>query len=94
MLAGVWPEPCVEIMRAVAAGDAEKARAIDARLSPVWAIFQKHSSLRVIYAAARVLGLIETDPPRPILPLAGAALAEVEDVMARVGFGGTMPGGT
>ena len=90
VLAGIWPEPCIEIVRAVGLSDIERARMIDARLKPIWELFRKLTSLRVVYATARVLGLAQADPPRPILPLSGAAVAEVEAVMTRVGFGGSV----
>ena len=81
VLAGTWAAPCVAIRRAVAAGDAEEARAIHARLQPLWDLFIRHTSLRVVYAIADRLSLAPGDPPRPLLPLAAKARREVDSVV-------------
>ena len=46
---------------------------MNARLEPLWVLFREFSSLRVIYASTDPLGICRAAPPRPILPLAGAA---------------------
>lgn len=56
--------------------------ALDGRLTPLWALFTAHSSLPVLYAAADLLGLCRTEPPRPILPLRDGARRQVADVLA------------
>lgn len=73
VLAGLFPKPMVEIRRAVATGDAAAARRIDRALQPVWALMREHGGVRVMYAAANHVGLTDAQPPRPILPLSGAA---------------------
>ena len=75
--AGLFPRPCLAIVRAVQAGDVAGARALNAELAPLWALFKAHSSLRVIYALADHLGLCRAVPPRPILPLAPEIRAEI-----------------
>lgn len=67
--AGLFPRPCLEIVRAVQAGDADRARALDAAMAPLWELFKAHSSLRIVYGLAEDLGLARAVPPRPILPL-------------------------
>lgn len=81
VLAGILPAPGVAIVRALRQGDVATARQINAALSPLWALFKTHSGLRVAYAIAGILGLAETAPPRPILPLSAAAIGEVERVL-------------
>jgi 4-hydroxy-tetrahydrodipicolinate synthase len=66
---GLFPAACMEIVAAIEAGHAEKARALNARLQPLWDLFVEFSSLRVMYAAVNLLGLCRAAPPRPILPL-------------------------
>ncbi len=88
VLAGVLPAPCVAMARAARAGDADSMRAWDARLAPVWALFAAHTSLRVSYAMARVLGLWLGAPPRPILPVGLEVEREVEAVLRRLDFSG------
>ncbi|MDP4003712.1 dihydrodipicolinate synthase family protein [Methylobacterium sp. NEAU K] len=75
--AGLFPRTCLAIVRAVQSGDAARARALDAELAPLWALFKAHSSLRVAYALADHLGLCRAEPPRPILPLAPEIRAEI-----------------
>lgn len=81
VLAGLFPAPLVAIRRAVAAGDFETARRLNAALAPLWELFREFSGLRVVYAAARLAGLCQAAPPRPILPLAPAAQARVAAVI-------------
>jgi 4-hydroxy-tetrahydrodipicolinate synthase len=78
VLAGLYPQTCMDIRRAVQAGDATRARQLNARLAPLFDLFKTHSSLRVIYAAANLTGVCQAAPPRPILPLAA-------EVQARIG---------
>lgn len=83
---GLFPEPCLRIVRAIQAGDAETARRLNGELQPLWEIFRKYTSLRVVYAAANQLGLCQAAPPRPILPLGEAAQAEVAAVIGQLGL--------
>ena len=82
VLAGLFPEVCLAIVRAAQSGDSEGARLLNSALAPVWALFTKYSSLRVAYAIADIRGVCRTEPPRPILPLPAEARAKVETVLA------------
>jgi 4-hydroxy-tetrahydrodipicolinate synthase len=75
--AGLFPRACGAIVRAAQAGDADRARALNAELEPLWALFRAHSSLRVVYALTEILGLCRTDPPLPIRPLPPEVVAEI-----------------
>jgi len=75
--AGLVPQPCRAIVRAVEAGDVDRARTLNAALEPLWALFKAHSSLRVVYALADILGLCRAEPPRPIRPLPPEVRAEI-----------------
>ena len=75
--AGLFPQPCRAIVRAVEAGDADRARTLNAALEPLWALFKAHSSLRVVYALADILGLCRAEPPRPIRPLPPEVRTEI-----------------
>jgi 4-hydroxy-tetrahydrodipicolinate synthase len=81
VVGGLFPAPCIAIRDAVARRDFEAARRINASLEPLWTLFRAFSSLRVIYAAANILGLCATHPPRPILPLPDAARRQVAEVL-------------
>ena len=85
--AGLWPAPCLSILRAAQRGDAGEARRRNGDLEPLWALFRAHTSLRVVYAAADILGLCRAAPPRPILPLPDAVRGEVAAVVERLGLG-------
>ena len=78
---GLFPAACMEVVAAIEAGHAEEARALNARLQPLWDLFVEFSSLRIIYAAVNELGLCRTAPPRPILPLPEHAQHRVGQVL-------------
>ena len=77
VIAGLFPEVGVAIVRAVRSGDAAEARRLSARLGPLWALFKEFSSLRVIYACADLLGLSHAVPPRPVLPVPDATRRDI-----------------
>ncbi|MCJ2082996.1 dihydrodipicolinate synthase family protein [Methylobacterium sp. J-090] len=84
VMGGLFPHAAMAIVRAVRDGDADAARALDARLQTLWSLFREFSSLRVMYTCAEELGLCNTRPPRPVLPLAGAARDKVVQTLRRL----------
>ncbi len=80
---GLFPETAKQITEAAAAQDHERVTALTARLEPLWALFRKHGgSIRVIAAAAGVLGFTDTDClPRPLQPLSTSDIAEIVRVI-------------
>jgi 4-hydroxy-tetrahydrodipicolinate synthase len=85
VLAGTLPEPALTIMRAVQAADDAGARAASARLAPLWDLFARHGSLRVIAAIAEQLGLAERSClPLPIRGLDDAARAAVAEAVSEL----------
>lgn len=85
VVAGVLPVQAVALAQAAQTGDAGTARALDARLHPLWGLFKQHGGLRVVYAAANLMGLTDANPPRPILPLVDHARQEVSAILAELG---------
>ncbi len=81
VMAGLFPRTALALTRAAQGGDAAGARALDARLEPLWALFKAFSSLRVMYLAADLLGLCQAQPPRPILPLGDAARRRIAETL-------------
>ena len=81
VLAGLFPGPCMEIRAAVQRRDFGEARRMNAALQPMWDLFTELSSLRVIYAAANLLGLCRAEPPRPVLLLGEDAQRRVAHVL-------------
>jgi len=76
VVGGLFPKAITQILAAVQGGNVDEARRLDERLKPLWDLFTELSSLRVMYAAANLLGIHAT-PPRPILPLSEAAQRRV-----------------
>ena len=83
---GLFPAACMEIVAAAEAGHADKARALNARLQPLWDLFVEFSSLRVMYAAVNLLGLCRAAPPRPVLPLPEAAQRRIGQTLDALGL--------
>ena len=81
VIAGLFPQTSMAIIRAVQSGEADEARRLNARLQPLWDLFKEFSSLRVIYASADLLGICRAAPPRPILPLSETARQRVADTL-------------
>ena len=82
VLGGLLPDICLKIVRAARQGNATEARRLDAELGPVWDLFRRYSSLRVVYALAEQFDLCRAQPPRPILPLPDAVKREIADTFA------------
>jgi 4-hydroxy-tetrahydrodipicolinate synthase len=72
--AGLWPEQSFMLARAATAGDACE---LQARFQPMWDLFKTYGSLRVIYAAAHLMGLTSAKPIRPVMPLPEALTPHV-----------------
>jgi 4-hydroxy-tetrahydrodipicolinate synthase len=69
VIAGLLPKPALKLMQAAQAGDSAETQRINSHFEPLWTLFKELSSYRVVHAAASVLGLCQSEPPRPILPL-------------------------
>ena len=81
VIAGLFPQTSMAIIRAVQNGEADEARRLNTKLQPLWDLFKEFSSLRVVYASANLLGICRAAPPRPILPLSEAAQQRVADML-------------
>ena len=85
VVGGLLPRPAAALAKAAMAGDRAETARLDLSFSPLWNLFKTHGSLRVIYAAAGLLGLSQSYPPRPLLPLSAAIVAEIEAAIAAIG---------
>lgn len=74
VIGGLFPRAALAITRAAQAGDVQEATRLSERLRPLWALFDQHGgSLRVVAAAAELLGLVEHPTlPLPLKTLEGA----------------------
>jgi 4-hydroxy-tetrahydrodipicolinate synthase len=84
VLGGLLPGPSLALLRAAQAKDEAEVRRIDATLQPLWDLFKEFGSLRVVYAAANLLGLTDAQPPRPILALGAAESARIRLALAEL----------
>lgn len=78
VVAGLLPDPALALTRAAQSGNNTEVERINAAFTPLWDLFKTHSSFRVMYVIADLLGLAKIEPPRPILPLGTEAYGQVE----------------
>lgn len=64
---GLFPEQAAALAAAAIKGDREAADRCDAVFVGLWDMFRAQGSLRLMYAAANMLGLTEALPPKPLL---------------------------
>ncbi|WP_411837107.1 dihydrodipicolinate synthase family protein [Paracoccus sp. ME4] len=79
--AGLWPDTTLTLSCAASAGDAASTRQAEERFQPLWDLFRRHGSLRVIHTAARLMDLTETDPQHPVLPLPDRELSALRSAI-------------
>ncbi len=89
VLGGIFPKTCLALTRAAQAGETAGAKRLDAALEPVWGLFRKYTSLRVVYEIARQLGLSTAEPPRPILSVCEDAKRDIATTLASLPQGMT-----
>jgi 4-hydroxy-tetrahydrodipicolinate synthase len=80
VIGGTFPQTALALTRAAQSGDADRVLNLSDELEPLWALFRRHGSLRVMSAAASHLGL--TGEPNLPLPLRGLDEAARQDVVA------------
>ncbi|ACL63305.1 dihydrodipicolinate synthase family protein [Methylobacterium nodulans] len=81
---GLFPETCMTIVRLIQGRRADEARRLNAALQPLWDLFKEYSSLRVMYAAANLLGICRAQPPRPILPVPDQVRQRIGETLTRL----------
>lgn len=77
VVGGLLPAQALALTRAAQKGDRETVQAMEQDFQPLWALLKQYGGVRVMYAAANLMGLTEAQPPRPILPLDGAARDQI-----------------
>ncbi len=79
---GLFVHPALALCRAAQSGDVGAATRASDRLEPLWALFGRYGSLRVISAAAEELQLVATpNLPLPVLGLEASARSELRVVL-------------
>jgi 4-hydroxy-tetrahydrodipicolinate synthase len=85
VIGGTLPQVALDITRAARSGDHANATSQSERLAPLWNLFARHGSLRVIAAVAEHLGLARPHSlPLPIRGLAAADRADVVEVCTKL----------
>lgn len=74
VLGGLFPQTALALTRAALSGDSDHAQQLSRRLAPLWEMFNQHGSLRVVAAAAELLGHVSA----PCLPAPLRALNAAE----------------
>jgi len=89
VLAGTLPIPAIQLYQAAKQNDVATFERLQADLAPLWLLFQKFGSLRVVYTIIQELQLLGNDfdydasccLPKPILPLSGQDRVLVMDAL-------------
>lgn len=69
VVGGLFPERAAALTSAAMAKDRAEADAHNAAFEPLWELCRAIGSVRVMYAAANIIGLTQAQPPRPLLGL-------------------------
>lgn len=77
VLGGLLPQLCMRLL-AESTHPSSQAAGVFAAMEPLWALFKQHGSVRVVAAAAELLGLAQSPClPLPLLSLQGEERAKV-----------------
>ena len=83
VLGGTLPVECLALVRAAQSGAVDDASAASVRLEPLWQLFERYGTYRVIAAVTEQLGLVpRMNLPRPVRPLDGAGMRDVAGALA------------
>lgn len=82
--AGLLPEQAVALTRAARRGDETETARLDRAFAPLWDLFRRFGSYRVMFTLADLMGHGPLRPPRPLLPLPASERPAVEAALAAV----------
>jgi 4-hydroxy-tetrahydrodipicolinate synthase len=84
-IAGLFPNSMLRITRAIQGKNYPEALTLNQTLEPLWALFNQHGSLRVIAAAAELLGLVnENCLPLPLRSLSKESRQQLFSVLNKL----------
>jgi 4-hydroxy-tetrahydrodipicolinate synthase len=85
VLGGLFPKAALAITRAAQTGNIDEAIRLSERLEPLWAMFARRGSLRVMATAAELQGLVNSPSlPLPLKALEGIEREEVKSLLAKL----------
>ena len=84
VVGGTFPHTAMKLVTAVQNEDRHTVQRVDESFQPLWELFQEFGSLRVVYAAANILSLIDAAPPLPLLPLPSNIQQRVETAIEAI----------
>lgn len=83
VLGGTLPVECLALVRAAQSGAVDDASAASVRLEPLWQLFERYGTYRVIAAVTEQLGLVpRMNLPRPVRPLDATGMRDVAGALA------------
>ncbi|API55088.1 dihydrodipicolinate synthase family protein [Rhizobium leguminosarum] len=77
VVAGVLPAEALALAKAARAGNAEEVERLEKAFEPLWSLFKRFGSFRVMYRLAALLGIGSFEPPRPVRPIPDSAVPDV-----------------
>lgn len=78
---GLFPEQAAALTTAAMKNDRETAGHCDDVFADLWKLFREQGSLRLMYAAANLMGLTQAQPPKPLQPLEETLQARLARVL-------------
>lgn len=92
VVAGLLPKIALALTSAATVGNVPEVKRLNEAFEPLWSLFRRFGSIRVMYEVADKLSLSAGSPPPPILPIGSeaagavaAALERLEDVERSLG---------
>ena len=85
VIGGLFPEVSLALTRLAQSGNAEAAAQASQRLEALWSMFRQHGSLRVVAAAAEILGYTAAPClPAPLRSLQGEGRKTLHDLLGQL----------
>jgi 4-hydroxy-tetrahydrodipicolinate synthase len=81
--AGLLAVPALALTRAAQSGDAVESTRLNRAFEPLWILFKRYGSFRVMFVIAELLGLAHAQPP-PCLPLPKVAGDDIRQALEKL----------
>jgi 4-hydroxy-tetrahydrodipicolinate synthase len=85
VVGGLFPKTALAITQAVRTGNINEANRLSDRLEPLWTMFRRKGSVRVMATAAELQGLVSNPSlPLPLRGLEGIERQELQSLLAKL----------